>query len=330
MIMIATKMAANPSVHGAGRGKKKSVPSSRRVWTYEEEKELVCALKELVVRGLKCDNGFKSGYLNLLENTIASKFPGTDLKGDPHINSKIHVWKKQYACLKSMLGVSGIGLNSTTYHIDALPDVWAAHIKADPAARGLKHKTFPFYNDWLEVFGNDRATGGDSQAYVDAEHEIEDESNKPKGSSVGDDHNTEIHNNYEFNTADPASFTVGESSSATKDKGKGLKRKQVDNLELRFIDTMINFNDKTDSRFGQLADTMGCIAKRVGSEFDACNRRGQVYEQLGLIGFLTVEDRVDVAQYLCNNPKDMDLFFSLPDDAKMVLVRRIMMKSNDA
>ncbi|KAL8482588.1 hypothetical protein ACS0TY_028670 [Phlomoides rotata] len=269
--MIPTKIAANSSVHVTGRGKKKSVPSSRRVWIYEKEMELVCASKELVVRGLKCDNGFKSDYLNLLENILASKFPSTDLKGDPHINSKIHVWKKQYACLKSMLGVSGIGLNSTTYHIDALPD-------ADPTTRGLKHKTSPFYNDWLEVTGNDRATGGDSQAYVDVEHEIENESNKPKGSSIGDDQNTEIHNNYEFTTADPASFTVGESSYATKDKGKGLKRKQVDNLELQFIDTMINFSDKTDSRFGQLANTMGCIAKRVDSEYDACNRRGHVYE----------------------------------------------------
>ncbi|KAL8462544.1 hypothetical protein ACS0TY_033541 [Phlomoides rotata] len=214
----ATKMAANSSVHVTDRGKKKSLPSSRRVWTYEEEKELVCALKELVVRGLKFDNSFKSGYLNLLENILASKL--------------------------------------IQQHVD------------------LKHKTFTFYSDWLEVFGNDRATRGDSHAYVDAKHEIENESNKPKGSSVGDDKNTEIHNNYEFTTTNPAFFTVGESSSATRDKGKGLKRKQIDNLDLQFIDTMINFSDKTDSRFGQLADTMGCIAKRVGSEYDACNRRG--------------------------------------------------------
>ncbi|KAL8538002.1 hypothetical protein ACS0TY_000089 [Phlomoides rotata] len=95
----------------------------------EDSTDNLNALKELVVKGHKCDNGFKTGYLMLLENMLAKKFPGTKLKGDPHINNKIHVWKKQYACLKTMLGNSGIGLNSTTYRIDVMPEVWEAHLK---------------------------------------------------------------------------------------------------------------------------------------------------------------------------------------------------------
>ncbi|KAL8504180.1 hypothetical protein ACS0TY_022783 [Phlomoides rotata] len=201
------------------------VDYDRRVWTYMEEKELVCALKELVVKGHKCDNGFRSGYLNLLENSIASKFPGTDLKGDPHINSKIHVWKKQYACLKLMLGVSGIGLNSTTFRIDALPEVWAAYIKVDSAARGLQKKTFPFYADWTEIFGNDRATGADSQAYVDAEQDVLNRTSKNADNSVGGDKSFEVPAANDQSTAEFSTFNVGESSSATKDKSKGLKRK---------------------------------------------------------------------------------------------------------
>ncbi|KAL8556362.1 hypothetical protein ACS0TY_003973 [Phlomoides rotata] len=155
-------MAAQQNNPDEGRGKIKATSTMRRVWTYMEEKELVSALKEIVLKGYKCDNGFKSGYLLMLENMIARVFPGCDLKGEPHINSKIHVCKKQYACLKIMLGNSGIGLNSTTYRIDALPDVWEAHIKVDPTAKSLKNKTFSFYSDWLEIFGNDRATGNDS------------------------------------------------------------------------------------------------------------------------------------------------------------------------
>ncbi|KAL8553276.1 hypothetical protein ACS0TY_001808 [Phlomoides rotata] len=312
------------NVQPAVRGRKRLVSSSRRVWTFVEEKELVSALKELVVRGLKCDNGFKSGYLNILENTLASKFPGTDLKGDPHINSKIHVWKKQYACLKSMLGVSGIGLNSTTFHIDALPEVWAAHIKADPTARGLKNKTFPFYSDWSEIFGNDRATGHESQSYVDVANEDPPQTPPIPGNSKGFGTTSEFPSTHEFSTADMSSFNIGESSSATKEKGKGLKRKQIDDLALQFIDTMGNYCDKSDTRFGKIADTMGSIAERVGCEFDACNKRARVYDHLGLIEFLTVESRVRVAQYLCNSPKDMDLFYSLPDNAKTVLVTQIM------
>ncbi|KAL8536706.1 hypothetical protein ACS0TY_012044 [Phlomoides rotata] len=304
-------MDANSGMPAVGRGRKKSVPTSRRVWTYGEEQELVNALRELVVKGLKCDNGFKSGYLNLLENMLAVKFPGTDLKGDPHINSKIHVWKKQYACLRTMMGVSGIGLNSTTHRIDALPEVWAAYIK-------------------LEIFGNDRATGADSQAHVDVGDDVINQSSKYKEGSTGGNQFGDLPHANEFSYVDPASFTVGESSSATKENSKGMKRRQIEGLDMQFVDTMGNLCDKSDSRFGQIADTMGSIAQRVGSEFDACTRRGKVYEQLGLLDFLTVESRVEVSQYLCNNPKDMDLFFSLPDDAKNVLVKRIMKKLGDA
>ncbi|KAL8458499.1 hypothetical protein ACS0TY_036138 [Phlomoides rotata] len=217
-------MDVNSGLPAISKGMKKFIPTSRRVWTYGEEKELVNALRDLDVKGLKCDNGFKSGYLNLLENILAVKFPGTDLKGDPHINSKIHVWKKQYACLKFMLGVSGIGLNSTTYHIDALPEVWAAHIKADPTARGMKNKSFPFYADWLEIFGNYRSTGVDSQSHVDVGDDVINKTGQNKDGSTGGNHSGDMPHANEFSYVDPASFTVNESSSATKENIKGKRK----------------------------------------------------------------------------------------------------------
>ncbi|KAL8542650.1 hypothetical protein ACS0TY_003508 [Phlomoides rotata] len=295
-----------------------------------EEKELGSALKELVLKGYKCDNGFKSGYLLLLENMIARAFPGCDLKGEPLINSKIHVWKKQYACLKIMLGKSGIGLNSTTYRIDALPDVWEAHIKVDPTAKSLKNKTFPFYSDWLEIFGNDRAMGHDSQVYVDAVHEVLNHANRRRSSTSGLDEAGESTPSKEHCPTNFSSFTPGDSSSASKDKGKGLKRKQIEGIEVQMVEAIGNLSDKAESRFGQIAENIGSIAKRVGSEIDACEKRGQVYDRLGVIDFITMEERFLLAQHFCNNTKDMDLFVSLPDDAKTLLVHRILKKiSND-
>ncbi|KAL8497534.1 hypothetical protein ACS0TY_021022 [Phlomoides rotata] len=77
-------MNGNNELNNGGRGRQGIVPNIRRVWRYIEEKELINALEELVVKGNKCDNGFKMGYLMLLENMLANKFPGTNLKGDPH------------------------------------------------------------------------------------------------------------------------------------------------------------------------------------------------------------------------------------------------------
>ncbi|KAL8458182.1 hypothetical protein ACS0TY_035898 [Phlomoides rotata] len=161
------KMDGNTDTTRRSQGRKRTGATTRRVWTFAEECELMNALNELVSRGNKCDNGFRSGYLLLLENMLALKFPGSDLKGEPHINSKIHVWKRQYVCLKNMLGLSGVGLNSTTYHVEVLLEVWDAQIKVDAFTKSLRNKAFLFYAAWCEVFGNDTTTGKDSQLYTD-------------------------------------------------------------------------------------------------------------------------------------------------------------------
>ncbi|KAL8506142.1 hypothetical protein ACS0TY_017127 [Phlomoides rotata] len=92
------------------------------------------------------------------------------------------------------------------------------------------------------------------------------------------------------------------------------------------METAGNFSDTSKSTFGKIAEIMGNIANRVGSEFDNRQRRDQVYDSLSEMAFMTVEARVVIAQYLCNNTKDMNLFFSLPDEAKMVFVTNIMRK----
>lgn len=109
----------------------KSKPQKpRRSWSPTEELVLVCALKDIVNAGMKCDNGFQSGYLSALEKAMTNRFPGTDLKGDPHIQSKIHVWKKNYSCLNTMLSRSGFGWNCSTNTLDVRDDqVWNEYVK---------------------------------------------------------------------------------------------------------------------------------------------------------------------------------------------------------
>lgn len=96
----------------------------------QEEHELLVGLKEIVSRGMKCDNGFKTGYLGMLENHLAQQFPCTDLKAEPHIHSKIHVWKKQYGCLSTMMSRSGFGWNDTVNIVEVASDqVWEDYVK---------------------------------------------------------------------------------------------------------------------------------------------------------------------------------------------------------
>ncbi|KAG8371202.1 hypothetical protein BUALT_Bualt13G0062700 [Buddleja alternifolia] len=133
------------------RGGPKKGVSTRRTWVQCEEEVLMAGSKEIVVQGWKTDNGFKVGYLGLLEKNTIRAFLGTDLHADPHINSRIHVWKKNYVNLSSMLRFSGIGFNHTTNMIETHDEAWENYVKTDTNAHLMRYKCCLLYTNWIEV-----------------------------------------------------------------------------------------------------------------------------------------------------------------------------------
>ncbi|KAL8549185.1 hypothetical protein ACS0TY_008149 [Phlomoides rotata] len=119
VLSFCLMMDGSTNLNLGGRVRKMVIPTNRRVWTYAEELELV-------------------------ENVLSVKFPGTDLKGDPHINSKIHVWKKT-------IRMSEVDVRCLWNRVE--------QFYVDHTARGMKNKTFPFYQDRIKIFRNDCANG---------------------------------------------------------------------------------------------------------------------------------------------------------------------------
>lgn len=114
---------------GVSRRMKKT-DRNRRSWTDREEAVLIASLRELIAQGFKSDNGFRAGYLTKLEEALKKEFPSTDLKGNPHINSKLCAWKKNYYSLTGILSRSGVGFNVRgTHTIDIEDDQWEQIVK---------------------------------------------------------------------------------------------------------------------------------------------------------------------------------------------------------
>ncbi|KAL2251363.1 UNVERIFIED_CONTAM: hypothetical protein Sindi_2258600 [Sesamum indicum] len=121
------------------RGQKRDKPQHRRMWTTLEEECLVAGLRNLLVTGWKCENGFRNGYLGQLEAYIARSFPNADIKADPHITSKLHVWKKQYSTLSTLLTRSGLGWDEQRNMVTVEDDnAWNDYVKMDPHAKGMR------------------------------------------------------------------------------------------------------------------------------------------------------------------------------------------------
>ncbi|XP_073050959.1 uncharacterized protein [Primulina eburnea] len=293
--------------------KSNKTDKTRRIWSVKEEEALVDALKVVVRTGWKSENGFRSGYLTILENEIRKLFPETDIRGIPHINSKVHVWKKNHGSLVTMLTRSGIGWNDTDKMIDVKDIDWNEYVKADPNARLMRHKSWPFYHDWCEIFGKDRATGEHAQGFSDMVEDLNDKEKQNENDvDIGID--KLLHDSYDETTSMSRS-SVGRNENEKKTASK--KRKSFDVDPDIIVEMMNKFTDKADARLEQ-------IAQRIGYAHDASNARKMVFEALENIPGFTLEERVDVAKLLVNNTHELELFFSLHDEARVVLLKKLL------
>ncbi|KAL8557264.1 hypothetical protein ACS0TY_004632 [Phlomoides rotata] len=99
------------SIHPGQDGDIMKCVRGRRSWSKIEEDALIMCLTNIVIEGWKSENGFKADFQRELEKGMRWIIPNTDLVATPHINSKIHVWKKEYGALFDLLSKSGIGWN---------------------------------------------------------------------------------------------------------------------------------------------------------------------------------------------------------------------------
>ena len=79
------------------------------MWVVREEEILAATLLDLVAHGWKSDNGFHAGYQQKIEDAIQAEFPKTNIKGTPHVTSKISAWKGHCNSLNRILSRSGVG-----------------------------------------------------------------------------------------------------------------------------------------------------------------------------------------------------------------------------
>ncbi|KAL8508289.1 hypothetical protein ACS0TY_018760 [Phlomoides rotata] len=53
--------------------------------------------------------------------------------------------------------------------VEATEEQWVAFIKKDPNVRLMRHKSWPLYEDWCEIFGQSKATGEGAESHVKAD-----------------------------------------------------------------------------------------------------------------------------------------------------------------
>lgn len=180
-------------------------------------------------------------------------------------------------------------------------------MQSDPSARSMRYKSWPHYHHWCEIFGKDRATGENAEDFNTAD---KDQLNVNDIELDGNTNDSIFAEENDISVCQPASSSTGKRS-------KSKRKRQVDSTDEKLVELMGAFCEQTKSGLGELT-------KKMGVEYDLQTQRKAIYEALGGIGQLSVAQKVHVAKLLVNNSKELDLFFSLPDEAKLEMVSQLL------
>ncbi|KAL8494052.1 hypothetical protein ACS0TY_025017 [Phlomoides rotata] len=182
----------------------------------------------------------------------------------------------------------------------------------DPNARLMRHKSWPLYEDWCEIFGQTRATGEGAESHARATTpppslstniEVDNGSYKPV-----DENQDEIQS--------PIGYAqTGESSEMGK-TSSGRKRKMPITPD-PMVNVVQNFCDNASSRLGE-------IAQRIGHEQDISAARKMIYSSVTEMNMFTLQEKLRATALIARNTEDIDVFFSLPETDRMEWVLMLL------
>ncbi|KAI8534235.1 hypothetical protein RHMOL_Rhmol10G0073800 [Rhododendron molle] len=347
------------SIPMESEGTSQSEPTSRkrkqdrRLWTFVEEEALLAAMMECICDKYRAHNGFKPGYFNEVEKELKKRLPGTTLKAQPNIESKVKGWKEKYNLIVDITRLSGFGWNYTTNSIVVDDEnVWKEYEKSNTKAKGLNGKSFPMYESWQFLFGKDRATGEMAEDAAEVEEVVEtyqDEANIdlddmfnecytptfPNGDTVfpratpGVDISTSSGtptsnaiptattsnaNTARSNANTPTSNANAPTSNVVP--GRPKKKAKVDTNEASIHVAVENILAQSNTAFNKIADA-------VGYEDRLSAKREKVFTELMKLD-LEMIDRFALNTMIVSAEENVDTFYGIPENYKQAWVEAVL------
>ncbi|KAK4428345.1 hypothetical protein Salat_1134100 [Sesamum alatum] len=67
-------------------------------------------------------------------------------------------------------------------------------------------------------------------------------------------------------------------------------------------------------------ERLGELSQKLFADYEEAEKRSSVYETVGKVPGLDLNDQILISDWLVENSKKMDLFFSLPEDARACMI----------
>ncbi|KAL8476288.1 hypothetical protein ACS0TY_028818 [Phlomoides rotata] len=187
-------------------------------------------------------------------------------------------------------------------------DVWDSSRQADPYLKSIRFKSWPYYPQWLEIFGKDRAIGGSAVDPIDLFQELM-RVDLDQAGEMGDKY---VSRTTGFlNEVDDNSICKP-SDDGKKSSSKGKKHKSGDADLSTLLDTLGEF--MKFSKEAMMRDAMNTTKPEAQHGDGSNNVQFKLIESLKGINGLKVTDKLKVCDEMVQNPLRLDLFLSLSPD----------------
>ncbi|KAL1567440.1 hypothetical protein AAHA92_02919 [Salvia divinorum] len=171
----------------------------------------------------------------------------------------------------------------------------------DSNARCMRTKSWPFWEDWKQIFGKDRAIGGTSEVI-----------GKAVKNSVHEEHVADMDGRSDKNIRFD-DVLVDDLLQETCGTDHGC-----DNG-----DTLLKLLGKLNAETNARLET---LSMRIGYEMDLGKAQQNVFNQLGSIPALSEEQRYDLCDIVGKDNSILEIFMGLPEPSKLGYVMRILKK----
>ncbi|CAO2836006.1 unnamed protein product [Amaranthus hypochondriacus] len=276
-----------------GRGKNK------RMWTSLEENALVDILLEMQNSNWKCDTGYRTGYQTYIEKKMNERFPYCGLKGKPHIESKIKIFKRQMGyILEIQKQVSGFGWDDATKMVTGEKEVFMGWAQGKDGAAALFCKPFPLYDKLCEIYAKDRASGSMAKGPGDDEEGDKNEAEK------NDD-------------AISSTRAIEQSSG----RGDRKRRREIENEELSGLATALTTLIDVEK---ESTSIMMDMKKSFLRDVEIGEKRTNLFGVLSNLQELTPIEVVEATTIIGLDDKKVEIFYSVPDESKVMFVKSLL------
>ncbi|KAK9291825.1 hypothetical protein L1049_019775 [Liquidambar formosana] len=135
-----------------------SVDQKKFRWTLEIDCELANQLRDERSMGNKGDGGWKPCAYNSCSSVLSTQF--SKAITPDNARHRVKLWKKYYGIVSDILAQSGFNWDASKQMItvDEEP-AWKDYIKSHKDAKQFRWKVIPNWDDIVDLYAKDRATG---------------------------------------------------------------------------------------------------------------------------------------------------------------------------